>query len=190
MFLFLFVLSFRFFRRSSVCSLYRLLRSFFFFSLPCSPWWGVLLFCYFVSVLQPPRAACEPGVSEVPLRAVSSLAFLRSCVLGCLVFLFLFSSFPFSVSIWTSIVCFILSCSCRYYAISSVSVSAVTRLARHSLLYNTLISPFLFLSEVYDLFQLLCVLYLLFYLFPPEVIFRCRVVGACLVTTDCILVMS
>ena len=33
-----------------------------FFSLPCSLWWRILLFCYFVSVLHPPRAACEPEV--------------------------------------------------------------------------------------------------------------------------------
>ena len=39
-----------------------------------------------------------------------------------------FSSFPFSISIWTSFV-LILSFSCGYYAVSSVSVSAATRLA-------------------------------------------------------------
>ena len=37
---------------------------------------------------------------------------------------------------------------------------------------------FLLLAEVYDLFQLLCVLSSFF--FPPEVIFHSRVVGACL----------
>ena len=44
-------------------------------------------------------------------------------------FYFIFvPSFPFSISIWTSFV-FILSFSCGYYAVSSVSVSAATRLA-------------------------------------------------------------
>ena len=53
---------------------------------------------------------------------------------------------------------------------------------------------FLFLSEVYDLFQLMCVLSSVFnfevFVFPPEVIFRSRVIGACPVTTDCIVAMS
>ena len=48
---------------------------------------------------------------------------------------------------------------------------------------------FLFLTEVYDLFQLLCVLPSVFICFPPEVIFRSRVIGACPVTTDCIVAM-
>ena len=42
-----------------------------------------------------------------------------------------------------------------------------------------------FLSEVryvYDLFQLLCIVGFYFICFPPEVIFRSRVVGACPVT--------
>ena len=47
-----------------------------------------------------------------------------------------------------------------------------------------------FLSEVYDLFQLLCVLSPVFICFPPEVIFRSRVTEACPVTTDCIVAMS
>ena len=53
---------------------------------------------------------------------------------------------------------------------------------------------FFFLSEVqytYDLFQLLCVLSSVFiFVFPPGVIFRSRVIGACPVTTDCIVAMS
>ena len=47
---------------------------------------------------------------------------------------------------------------------------------------------FLLLSEVYDLFQVLCVLSSVFICFPPaEVIFRSSVIGACPVTTDCII---
>ena len=53
---------------------------------------------------------------------------------------------------------------------------------------------FSFCHEVFDLLQLLCVLYSVFIYygicFPPEVIFRSRVVGACPVTTDCIVAMS
>ena len=57
---------------------------------------------------------------------------LAYCILSCVlaVDLFNFSSLPslFSISI-LDIVCFILSFSCGYYAVSSVSVSAATRLA-------------------------------------------------------------
>ena len=48
---------------------------------------------------------------------------------------------------------------------------------------------FLFLSEVYDLFQS-CVISSVFICFPPEVISRSRVFGACPVTADCIVAMS
>ena len=70
------------------------------FSLPCFPWWRILLFCYFVSALHPPRAPCEPNVIRVfPLRAVFFLALLILTY-----FCFFFSSFPFSISIWPSFV--------------------------------------------------------------------------------------
>ena len=51
---------------------------------------------------------------------------------------------------------------------------------------------FKFLSEVFDLFQLLCVLSSVFICFPPhEAIFRSTaVIGACPVTTDCIVAIS
>ena len=52
------------------------------------------------------------------------------------------------------------------------------------------IHTLLFLSEVYDLFQLLCVLSSVFICFPPEVIFRPRVIGACPLTTESIVAMS
>ena len=53
---------------------------------------------------------------------------LLSCVADVDLSLLFFSSFPFSISIWTSFV-FSSSFSCGYYAVSSVSVSAATRLA-------------------------------------------------------------
>ena len=46
----------------------------------------------------------------------------------------------------------------------------------------------LFTYLVYDLFQLLY--YLLFFVFPPDLIFRSRVIGTCPVTTNCIVAMS
>ena len=99
---------------------------------------------------------------------------LACCFLSCVlnVDLFYFSSLPF-FDFDLDIVCFILSFSCGYYAVSSVSVSAATRLAYDMIciLIRTYADlPFLFLSEVYDLFQLLCVLSCGFICFPPEVI--------------------
>ena len=82
-------------------------------------------FCYSVISSRrytPPRAPCEPEVCVFPLRAVFFLYSVADT------FIFFFSSCPFSISIWTSFV-FILSFSCGYYAVSSVSVSAGTRLA-------------------------------------------------------------
>ena len=109
--------------------------------------------CYFVSALHPPRAPCEPEVCVFPSCAVFFLALLMLTLL-----FFFFSSFPFSILIWTPVF------SCGYYAVSSVSVSAATGLA-----YNTICIlirayadlTFLFLSEVCDSSQL-CVYYLLF----------------------------
>ena len=47
-------------------------------------------------------------------------------------------------------------------------------------------------SEVYDLFQLLCMLSPVFICFPPvrESSTPSRVIGACRVTTDCIVAMG
>ena len=58
---------------------------------------------------------------------------------------------------------------------SSISVSAATRLEYEyiCILIRTYADlTFVFLSEVYDLFQLLCVLSSVFICFPPEVIFH------------------
>ena len=69
-------------------------------SLPCFPWWRIVLFCYFVSALHPPRAPCEPEVCMFPLRAVFFF-FLALVMLTHLLSLILF---PCSISIWTSFV--------------------------------------------------------------------------------------
>ena len=116
---------------------------------------------------------------------------LSSCVLDVDLSLFLFLFLPFFYFDLDS-VCFILSFSCGYYAVSSVSVSAATRLAYDMYIdtdVRTLISTF-FCLVLYDLFQLLH--YLLFLLrsicFSPGVVFRSRVIGARRATTDCIVV--
>ena len=111
----------------------------------------------FVSVLHPPRAAFEPANRRIILACASFLA--------CYVFMFFFSSLPFSISIWTSFV-FILSFSCGYYVVSSVSVSAATRLAYDIPWYvswsvRTPISPFYFCPRCTICFSY-CVYYLLF----------------------------
>ena len=113
-----FVLSF------SVWLLYRLLR--FYFRFPAFPLWRILLFCYFVSALHPPRAPCEPEVGVFPLRAVFFSFFLALLMLTYLQICSLPSLFRFQFG---QRFFFILSFSCGYYAVSSVSVSAATRSA-------------------------------------------------------------
>ena len=78
-FLFSFVLSFRL----VVFRLFLVSPSSLFFLLPCFPWWRILLFCYFVSAIHPPRTPCEPEVCVFPLCDVFVYAFLM------LVFIFL-----------------------------------------------------------------------------------------------------
>ena len=86
----------------------------------------ILSFCYFVSALHLPRASCEPEACLFPLRAV----FLHALLM--LTYLYFFLLFLPFFDFDLDIVCFlffILSFSCGYYAVSSVSVSAATRLA-------------------------------------------------------------
>ena len=92
---------------------------------------------------------------------LSSL-FIALLMLTCLYFFLLFLLF-FDFDLDYYEIVFILSFSgCYYYAVSSVSVSAATRLAYDTyfevfILIRTYADlTFLFLSEVYDLFQLLC----------------------------------
>ena len=113
-------------------------------------------FCYY-SAISPrryfitPCAPCEPEACVLPLRAVF---LLRSWCRFIYFFLLFLSFFRFLLG---HIVCCILSTSCGYYAVS-VSVSDATRWAYVwcvSWYVGTLITPFYFSSEVYDLFQLL-----------------------------------
>ena len=116
-------------------------------------------------------------------------SFLRSC---CWLILFFFSSFPsfdfdfghrlFHPVFFLWVLCCLLGFAFCWdsFNIWYIYISWYVR---------TLISPS-FLSEVYDLFQLLHVSSCVFICFPPEVIFRSRVIGACPVTTDCIVAMS
>ena len=128
-----------------------------FFSLPSSSWW--LILCYRLGATPLPRR----------LRACKSAS--SPCVLSFLLvfyYLFFFSSFPFSISIWTSFR-FILSFSCGYYyAVSSASVT--TRSAYDMYLILTY-------AGLPCLFQLLCIIFstnfvffLLAYYTTPELL--------------------
>ena len=183
---FSFVLSFRL----VVLRLFLISPSSLLFSLPCFPWWRILLFCYLVRerYTPPPRAPCEPEICVFPF-----LYYILSCVVDVGFFLFFLLFLPF-FDFDLDIVCFILSFSCGYYAVSPISVSAPTRLAYDILciLIRTYADlTFLFLSEVPGI-RFVSVIMLLssFFCFPPEVIFRSTVFEACHVTTDCIVAMS
>ena len=158
---------------------------------PCFPWWRILLFCYFVSALHPPCAPCELEVR------VLSPCMLSSCVLDVDLSLFLLLFLPFFDFDLDS-VCFILSFSCGHYAVSSISVSAATRLAYDMYILRSiyvsryvraLISPFIFVCGI-RLVSVIVLLSPVFICFSPEVIFHYRVIGACPVTTDCIAAMT
>ena len=109
----------------SVLFLYRLLR--FYFRFPAFLGGG---FCRSVILSRrytPPALLASVKYAYSP--CVLSSVFFLSCVADVdLSSFFFFSSFPFSISIWTSFV-FILYFSCGYYAVFPVSVSAATRLA-------------------------------------------------------------
>ena len=128
------------------------------FALPCCP--RILLFCYFVSALHPPRAPCEPEVCVFPLRAVFFLALL---MLTYLYFFLLFLPF-FDFDL--DIACFILSFSCGYYAVSSVSVSAATRVAYDMYLdtYVRSSHSFIFVWGIRFVSVIVCIIFC-FYLF-------------------------
>ena len=138
----------------------------------------------------PPRAPCEPQVCVFPLYAV--FFFLQLLMLTYLHFFLLL--FPFSISIWTSFVS-ILSFSCGYYeyVVSSVSVSAATRLDLQGMIYMNLDtyvrwSHFFILvwgTSIRFVSVIVCIIFR--FCFPPEVILRSRVIGACPMTTDCIV---
>ena len=102
-----------------VCFLYRLLR--FFFRFPALLVGG---FCYFVSVLHPPCAACEPASLCIP-RMCCLLSFLAFLIL---ILIFFFSSFPiFRIRFGRRLFHPVLFLWVRsiIYAVSSVWVSIV-----------------------------------------------------------------
>ena len=127
----------------SLCSLYHLLRRFRFASLLSLVADSVILLFRLGDT--PPLRCLRVWSMRNPLACHQVSSFLRSCVLAVdLLFNFCSLSF-FSISI-LDIVCLILSFSCRYYAVSSVSVCDATTLAcvwYISWFVRTLISRFI-----------------------------------------------
>ena len=169
-------------RNTMVRSSFPVLPSVLFFSLPCSPWWWILSFCLGAA---PPRATCEPASLRIPL-----VCCLLSCVLAF--YLFYFSSLPSLFSL-LDVVCFVFFSCVGTIRVLSPRFRCRLRLVKRMICIwyvRKLILPVLFLSEVYDLFQLMCALSSVIICVPPEVIFHSRVIGACPVTTDCIVATS
>ena len=94
--------------------------------------------------------------------------FLRCWCWTLDIFLLFLPFFDFDLDI----ACFILSFSCGYYSVSSVSVSAATRFPYDMYICIVIRTyadlTFLFQSGAYNLFQLLCELSLVFVCFPPQ----------------------
>ena len=147
----------------------------------------VYLFCYFVSVLSHPRAAWEPELRVFPILACC----LLSCVLD--VHYYYFSSLPSLFrSIWKS---FVSSCLFLVGIMLSPRFRFLLRLVEHMIcilirIYVRWSHVFIFLVWGIRFVSVIVCINSRFSCFPPEVIFRSRVIGACPVTTDCIVAMS
>ena len=131
---------------------------YFYFLFSCNPMWRILLFCCFVSVLHlPPRSLRASSMPQVCLKYASTMR----CWL--IFFLFVFSSSPFLFrfghcfrpvfSLW--VLCCLLGFGfcCDSFCILYIIHICVSWYVRT---YADL--TFCFVLEVYDLFQLLCVL--------------------------------
>ena len=132
-------------------------------SFPCFPWSVAdSVFCYLVSAIHPPRAPCE--------REVCVFQCMLSSFLRCwcwLIFVFFFTSFPFSISIWTSFVftvffLWVLCCLLDFgFCCDSFSIFMIIQDTRYVSWYvHTLISPFYFCLRYTKYFGY-CVYYLL-----------------------------
>ena len=133
-------------------------------------WWRSLLFCFLFSVLHPPARSLRAWSRRIPL-ACCLLALLM------LTYLYFILLFPPFFDFDLDIVCFhpvfflcFLCCLLGFgFCCDSFSIRYICILIRT---YADL--TVLFLSEVYDLFQLLCVriIFCFYICSPPEVIFR------------------
>ena len=88
-------------------------------SLPCFPWWRILLFCYFVSALHPPPRSLLAWSVRAPLACCLLSSFLRCwCWLIFIFLLFLpFSDFDLDIVCFSSclfLVGTMLSPRCRF----------------------------------------------------------------------------
>ena len=167
------------------------------YSLLCFPWWRILLLCYFVLALHHPRAPCETDVYVwvFPLRAVFSLAFFMLTFFFLLLFLpfFRFVRFRFGHRLFHPVFfLWVLCCLLGFgFCCDSLRMVCTSKYVFWILIRAYADLTFLFLSEAYACVcfrYMACIIFCFLFIFPPEVIFRSRVIWACPVTTDCIVV--
>ena len=105
------------------------------------------------------------------MRATPTLTLIPSCFFALYFFVLLFLSFfDFDLDV-------VFVSSCLFLVGTKLSPPFLLRVVQRIICIwyvRTLISLLLFLSEAYDLFQLLCVLPFVIF-FPPEVIFHAYV---------------
>ena len=130
-----------------------------------------------------PRAACEPANLRIPLPVslFFFLAFFPFTSFSFLLFSFLFR-FRFGLQF--------VSC-CLFLVSIMLSPRFVFRLVQRVICIwyvRTLISLFLRLLGIRFVSVIVCIIFR--FIFPPEVIFHSRVIGACPVATDCVVATS
>ena len=141
--------------------------------------------CVYISVLHPSRC--------LRARNLRKSAYSLVCFISCFPACFFFSLFPFwfwfrfryrffDVELFFF---FILSFSCGYYAVLSVSVATCTAY-RMYLIRTCADLTFIFVWGVRCGSDIMCIILCYIFIFS-EVFFHSRVIGACPATTDCIL---
>ena len=156
-----------------------------FFLLPWCSWWRSLFGLVRISVLHPSRC--------LRARNLRKSAYSLVCFISCFPACFFFSLFPFwfwfrfrfrffDVELFFF---FILSFSCGYYAVLSVSVATCTAY-RMYLIRTCADLTFIFVWGVRCGSAIMCIILCYIFIFS-EVFFHSRVIGACPATTDCIV---
>ena len=184
LFLFSFVLSFRIL----VFRLFLVSPSSTFFSLPCFPWWRILLFCYFVSALRrTPSPALLASLKYACSPCVLS-SFLRSWCWFIYFFLLFLFRFRFGHRL-----CHPVFFLVGTYAVSSVLVSAATRLANDKYLdtYVRWSHLFVFVWGTRFVSFIVCITFRFFIFFSSWGNLPLQSYWSqCPVTTDCIVAMT
>ena len=139
-----------------------------FFSLPCFPWWRILLFWYFVLALHPPPRSLRAWCMRVPLACCLLSSFLRPrCWYIVIVLLFLpFFRFRFGHRLFhPAFLLWVLCCRRGFgFCCDSFSVWYISCILIRT---YTMISPFYF-CLVYALFHsvpIVCIIFRLYLFF-------------------------